>query len=71
MTNQALTHRFARREDLEALRGLMALAISENQKPFLDENQIASSRAIMGLDTQLIDDFLCRSVRQAQNNISL
>jgi GNAT superfamily N-acetyltransferase len=26
------------------------------QKPFLDERQIASSRAIMGLDTQLIDD---------------
>ena len=31
-------------------------AIGELQKPFLDENQIASSRAIMGLDTQLIDD---------------
>jgi GNAT superfamily N-acetyltransferase len=31
-------------------------AISELQKPFLDESQIASSRAIMGLDTQLIDD---------------
>jgi GNAT superfamily N-acetyltransferase len=26
------------------------------QKPFLDERQIASSRTIMGLDTQLIDD---------------
>ena len=34
----------------------MDAAISELQKPFLDENQIASSRTIMGLDTQLIDD---------------
>ena len=34
----------------------MEAAISELQKPFLDEQQIASSRAIMGLDTQLIDD---------------
>ena len=40
----------------EALKALMDAAISENQKPFLDESQIASSRAIMGLDTQLIDD---------------
>lgn len=56
MTNQALTHRLARRDDLEALKALMDAAISELQKPFLDESQIASSRAIMGLDTQLIDD---------------
>ena len=34
----------------------MDAAISELQKPFLDESQITSSRAIMGLDTQLIDD---------------
>jgi GNAT superfamily N-acetyltransferase len=56
MTNATLTHRLARRDDLDALRGLMDAAISELQKPFLDESQIASSRAIMGLDTQLIDD---------------
>jgi GNAT superfamily N-acetyltransferase len=56
MTNETLTHRLARRDDLEALKALMDAAISENQKPFLDESQIASSRAIMGLDTQLIDD---------------
>jgi len=56
MTNQTLTHRLARCEDLEALKALMNLAISENQKLFLDESQIASSKAIMGLDTQLIDD---------------
>lgn len=51
-----LTHRLATRDDLDALRALMDAAISELQKPFLDERQIASSRAIMGLDTQLIDD---------------
>ena len=56
MTTPTLTHRVARREDLEALRELMDAAIAELQKPFLDANQIASSRAIMGLDTQLIDD---------------
>ena len=56
MPNESLTHRLARRDDLEALKALMDAAISENQKSFLDEGQIASSRAIMGLDTQLIDD---------------
>ena len=56
MTRATLTHRFAHRDDLDALRALMDAAISELQKPFLDESQIASSRAIMGLDTQLIDD---------------
>lgn len=34
----------------------MEAAIEELQKPFLDAARIASSRAIMGLDTQLIDD---------------
>src|SRR5512142_2385779 len=56
MATRSLTHRLARRDDLEALKALMDAAISELQKPFLDESQIASSRVIMGLDTQLIDD---------------
>jgi GNAT superfamily N-acetyltransferase len=34
----------------------MDAANGELQKPFLYEDQIASSRMIMGLDTQLIDD---------------
>ena len=34
----------------------MDAAIAELQQPFLDAAQIAASRAIMGLDTQLIDD---------------
>ena len=56
MPTIALTHRLARREDLDALRSLMNAAISELQKPFLDDRQIASSRTIMGLDSQLIED---------------
>jgi GNAT superfamily N-acetyltransferase len=51
-----LTHRLARRSDLDALRALMDAAIAELQKAFLDDAQIASSRMIMGLDTRLIDD---------------
>ena len=51
-----MTHRLARREDIPALRALMDAAISELQKPFLDARQISASRAIMGVDTQLIDD---------------
>ena len=51
-----LHHRLARREDIPDLTALMEAAIAELQKPFLSPGQIASSRAIMGLDTQLIDD---------------
>jgi GNAT superfamily N-acetyltransferase len=43
-------------EDVQALMTLMDAAIGELQKPFLDDRQIASSRAIMGIDTQLIED---------------
>ena len=56
MTGAALRHRLARREDLDALRVLMDAAIGELQAGFLDARQIAASRAIMGLDTQLVDD---------------
>jgi GNAT superfamily N-acetyltransferase len=52
----ALDHRLATRADLPRLRALMDAAIAELQKPFLGEAEIAASRAIMGLDTQLIDD---------------
>lgn len=51
-----LTHRLATRSDLPVLTALMDAAIAELQKPFLNEAQIASSRAVMGLDTQLVDD---------------
>lgn len=56
MPANALAHRLATLADLEDLRALMDLAIGENQKAFLTPGQIASSRAIMGLDTQLIED---------------
>jgi GNAT superfamily N-acetyltransferase len=56
MPSAALTHRLANLDDLDALRALMNASISELQKSFLDDRQIASSRAIMGLDTQLIQD---------------
>ncbi len=51
-----LTHRLARNTDIDLLRALMDAAIGELQKPFLTAEQIASSRTIMGLDSQLIDD---------------
>ena len=56
MQRISLEHRLATRADLPALAELMNAAIGELQKPFLTEVQIASSRAIMGLDTQLVDD---------------
>ena len=51
-----LHHRHATRADLGTIDALMDAAISELQSPFLTESQIESSRVIMGLDTQLIDD---------------
>lgn len=56
MTSSTLTHRLAQHDDVDALRELVDMAIGELLKPFLDEREIASSRMIMGLDTQLIDD---------------
>lgn len=52
----AFIHRLATRNDVDALMALMSVAIGELQKPFLSDAQIASSRTIMGLDKQLIDD---------------
>ena len=51
-----LTSRLATRDDIPLLQPLMQAAIDELQKGFLDEEQIRSSHAIMGLDQQLIDD---------------
>jgi GNAT superfamily N-acetyltransferase len=56
MSAAALTHRLAGREDIAAMTALMDAAIAELQRPFLDAAQIAASRTIMGLDSQLIDD---------------
>ncbi len=53
---QDLAHRLALSADLDALSALMRAAIDELQKPFLDDAQIAASRLLMGLDTQLVAD---------------
>jgi GNAT superfamily N-acetyltransferase len=50
------TRRLATRRDLPALAVVVEDAIAELQKGFLGPEQITSSRAIMGIDTQLIDD---------------
>jgi GNAT superfamily N-acetyltransferase len=50
------TSRLAVPEDVAALTVLMDRSIAELQRSLLDEAQIESSRAIMGIDTQLIDD---------------
>ena len=50
------TSRLAVPADVPALTSLMDAAIAELQRGFLDDDQIASSRAIMGIDSQLIDD---------------
>lgn len=52
----ALTHRIATPGDLPALEAVMDAAIGELQRGFLTPAQIASSRAIMGLDRQLVAD---------------
>ena len=43
-------------EDLPKLIAVMDAAISELQRGFLGDEQIEASRAVMGLDTQLIED---------------
>jgi hypothetical protein len=51
-----LAGRLATRADIPALMPLMRASIDELQRGFLDPAQIESSHAIMGIDTQLIDD---------------
>jgi GNAT superfamily N-acetyltransferase len=51
-----LTIRPARTDDMSRLAPLVELAIDVLQRGFLDDAQIASSHAIMGLDRQLITD---------------
>jgi GNAT superfamily N-acetyltransferase len=48
--------RLATVADLPALRGMMARAIAELQTPFLSPAEVEASKAVMGLDTQLIAD---------------
>ena len=48
--------RLAVLEDVPALQEVMDAAIEELQRGFLTPSEICSSRAIMGIDTQLIED---------------
>ena len=50
------TSRLAVTADVPALSDLMDAAIRELQRGFLDDAQIEASRAIMGIDAQLIED---------------
>lgn len=51
-----VTCRLATPADLVALNDLMTLAIDRLQTGFLSHEQVMASRAIMGLDTQLVHD---------------
>ena len=51
-----LALRLAAEGDLPALRVMMARAIAELQTDFLTSEQVEASKAVMGLDTQLIAD---------------
>lgn len=51
-----LTVRIAATADIPAIAALMDRAIGELQRGFLSEEEVASSRLSMGLDTQLIAD---------------
>lgn len=52
----AFTHRLAQGGDIPAIAALMEASIGELQRGFLSPEQIAASRKIMGLDTQLVAD---------------
>jgi hypothetical protein len=51
-----LACRVAVAADIPRLTAVMEAAIAELQCGFLDERQIASSRSIMGIDAQLVED---------------
>ncbi|RKF19228.1 N-acetyltransferase [Altericroceibacterium spongiae] len=56
MSRSAFSSRLAEMKDLPRLSSLMALSIENLQRGFLNDAQIAASRAVMGLDTQLVQD---------------
>ncbi len=56
LATDILTVRLATGDDLAVLLPLMDAAIEQLQRGFLDDAQIESSKAIMGMDRQLIED---------------
>jgi GNAT superfamily N-acetyltransferase len=52
----AIELRLATDADIPTIRDLMERSIAELQRGFLSDAEIAASRAVMGLDTQLIAD---------------
>lgn len=50
------TSRLATLDDVPRLTQVMDAAIAELQRAYLDDAQIEASRAVMGIDTQLIED---------------
>ena len=52
----SLSSRLATFDDLAAIQAIVDAAIAELQRGFLDDAQIESSRAIMGVDHELIRD---------------
>lgn len=65
MSAPPFTSRHATEADLPALKTLMARAIGELQRAFLSPDQVAASRMVMGLDTQLVADRTYFIVEQA------
>jgi GNAT superfamily N-acetyltransferase len=56
LKEHTITVRLATAEDLDVLAPLMEAAIEQLQQGFLDDAQIESSKAFMGMDRQLIED---------------
>lgn len=56
MNSGGLTHRTATLADLDGLQIVMDAAIEQLQQGYLTPEEIESSRMIMGIDTQLIND---------------
>jgi GNAT superfamily N-acetyltransferase len=68
--HQGLVSRLASPHDIPALTQLMNAAITELQRDFLDGAQIESSRAIMKLDIELIEDGTYFVIETTDDNLA-
>jgi len=62
--------RQARAEDAASLREIVEEAMTELQRPFLDDDQLRASREIMGLDLQLVEDGTYFLVETAERQVA-